>query len=637
MPVRLDLCRILRVVWLVLASALLASPALAERRVALVIGNGAYKNVPVLANPINDAADISVALRRLGFEVQQATNLTYDGMRQNLRDFNRRADGADIVLVYFAGHGMEVGGENWLIPVDAQLKSDRDIDIESIGMRSLLSSIEGAGKLGMVILDACRNNPFANQMQRSNRTRTVGRGLASIEPVGNVLVAYAAKDGTTAADGEGRNSPFTKSLLSHIETPGLEINFLFRNVRDDVIMATRREQQPFVYGSLSRDAIYLKAALPVEPVPAGPPPDQMAWSFLKDTSDPAALKRFVEQFPSSSLRQEAEARMVALIKQQSEATKAFEQRMASLAAEAQEAKSRPVGPAPEDVAWDLIRESKDANQFQLFVKQFPKSPRAREAQQRTAALTEEQRSTSAAMDKRLATIEAEQRAATAALEKRLAALAAEAQKAKTPAGPAPEDVAWNLVKDSKDQNQFKLFLQQFPQSPRRGDAEKRLTTIEAEQQAATAALEQRMAALSKEAMPSSPDPGEMARLLQFELQRVGCFTGAVNGEFNAPTRTALQNFAKLASINVPDELNIDTLKTLRGIDKRVCPPACKAGERAEGDRCVAIAKPEPAEKRASAPAAPRKPAAGGGGGGGRGGGGGKGGKCFNFNGRTFCE
>ena len=187
------------------------------------------------------------------------------------------------------------------------------------------------------------------------------------------------------------------------------------------------------------------------------------------------------------------------------------------------------------------------------------------------------------------------------------------------------------MKDSKDQNQFKLFLQQFPQSARRGDAEKRLTTIEAEQRAATAALEQRMAALSKEAVTVAPDPAEMARLLQFELQRVGCFTGAVNGEFNAPTRTALKNFAKLASVSVPDELTIDTLKTLRGIDKRVCPPACKAGERAEGDRCVAIAKPEPVEKRASAPAAPRKPAAGGGGGGG------KGGKCFNFNGRTFCE
>ena len=318
-----------------LASAFLASPALAEKRVALVIGNGAYKSVPKLTNPINDAADMSTALQRLGFEVQLATDLTYDGMRRNLRDFNRRADGADIVLVFFAGHGIEVGGENWLIPVDAQLKSDRDIDIESIGMRSFLASIEGAGKLGMIILDACRNNPFANQMQRTNRTRSVGRGLASIEPVGNVLVAYAAKDGTTAADGDGRNSPFTRSLLSHIETPGLEINFLFRNVRDDVITATRREQQPFVYGSLSRDAIYLKAALPVEPTPVGPRPDEMAWSFLKDTSDPAALKRFVEQFPSSGLRQAAEARMVALTKQQTEAAKAFEQRMASLAAEAQ--------------------------------------------------------------------------------------------------------------------------------------------------------------------------------------------------------------------------------------------------------------------------------------------------------------
>ena len=176
-------------------------------------------------------------------------------------------------------------------------------------------TVSAASRLGLVILDACRNNPFAARMQRTPRTRAVDRGFARVEPTGSVLVAYAAQDGTTAADGTGRNSPFTTALLRHIETPGLEINFLFRSVRDDVIAATQREQEPFVYGSLSREAIYLKplpaVAVPPPPV-ATPSPDEVTWNFLKDTTDAAALRRFIAQFPDSPLRGEAEARLAAL-------------------------------------------------------------------------------------------------------------------------------------------------------------------------------------------------------------------------------------------------------------------------------------------------------------------------------------
>ncbi len=625
MPARLAPIRIVWAVFLVLAGIVLAAPAMAEKRVALVIGNSAYRNVPALDNPINDATDMAMALERLGFAVDRVNDATYDRMRRSLLEFGRKARGADISIVYFAGHGIEVGGENWLIPVDAELRSDIDVDHEAMGLRSLMPAVESAGRLGLIILDACRNNPFARKMTRSTRTRAVSRGLASIEPTGNVLVAFAARDGTVAADGAGRNSPFTSSLLSHIETPGLEINFLFRNVRDDVILLTRREQQPFVYGSLSRETIYLKPADPVAPRPPQIPADEVTWSFLKDTSDPAALKRFIAQFPKSSLRAEAEKRIAALTREQAEATRALEQRMASLAAEAAEAAkaARPAGPAPEDVAWNMIRNSKDESQFRLFLEQFPDSPRRAEAQKLMAAVAAERQSESAAIDKRLATVEAEQRAATEALQKRLADLAAEAKK------PQPEEVAWGLVKDSSDPNQFKLFLNRFPKSTRREEAQARMKTLAEEERAAAAALEQRMAALSKQAPPPAVtlERAEIARLLQFELQRVGCFSGSVNGQFNAPTRSALQNFAKLASVSVPDDLSMDTLKVIRGIDKRVCPPVCKTGEKADGDKCVAIPKPAPAEKRALAP---RKPAAGGGGGG-------RGGKCFNFNGRTFCE
>jgi uncharacterized caspase-like protein len=240
-----------------------AAPASADgRRVALVIGNSAYRNVPALPNPANDAGDVAAALTRLGFAVTVLTNASFDEMRRGLIALGRDAAGADMAAVYFAGHGMEISGENWLIPIDAELKKDIDTANEAISLQSVMLQVSNTTSLGLVVLDACRNNPFSAKMQRSLTLRAASRGgLGRIEPVGNVLVAYAARDGTTARDGDRRNSPFTAALLRHIETPGVEVTFVFRNVRDDVMEATRNEQQP-VYGSLSRNAIYL----------TGPPP-----------------------------------------------------------------------------------------------------------------------------------------------------------------------------------------------------------------------------------------------------------------------------------------------------------------------------------------------------------------------------
>jgi hypothetical protein len=243
------------------------STARAESRVALVIGNSVYQNVSALPNPVNDASDISDSLKRLGFDVKTLTNANFDEMRRGLLSFGQRARGAEFAVIFFAGHGMEIGGENWVIPVDAQLASDLDVANETIGLQSLMRAVSSTTKLGLVILDACRNNPFLPKMQQtSTLSRAIDRGFARVEPNDNVLVAFAARDGTTANDGTGRNSPFTSSLLRNIETPGLEITFLFRNIRDDVMATTKREQQPFVYGSLSKDFVYLKPPLPVEPV-----------------------------------------------------------------------------------------------------------------------------------------------------------------------------------------------------------------------------------------------------------------------------------------------------------------------------------------------------------------------------------
>ena len=243
-----------------------------EKRVALVVGNSNYTRVSSLPNPIHDSEDVGAALGRLGFNVNLVQDIDFAHFNSALRDFGRRAANAEIAVVYFAGHGIEVDGENWLLPTDVELHNDVDAANEAISLKSAMVAVGSAHTLGLVILDACRNNPFASTMQRAVATRGVTRGLAPVDPFEfeNVLVVYAARDGTVADDGRGRNSPFTTALLRHLETPGLDIDFLFRNVRDDVRAATRNEQQPFVYGLLSSEEIFLKPPVAGVTEPARP-------------------------------------------------------------------------------------------------------------------------------------------------------------------------------------------------------------------------------------------------------------------------------------------------------------------------------------------------------------------------------
>jgi uncharacterized caspase-like protein len=257
-----------------------SSGCLAADRVALVIGNGAYQKVRPLANPPRDAEDVAHALERLGFAVTRLNNSDLESMRKAISDFGDVADRSSMAVVFYAGHGIEAGGENWLIPVDAAIETNADAQQRAISLRSISQQVSKAKTLGLIILDACRDNPFkirtadaqgAGDTEPKAGTRSVGRGLAPTEPSGNVLVAFAAKDGTVADDGDGRNSPFTGALLRHIEAEGVEVTFLFRIVRDEVMAATRGEQQPYVYGSLSRDSIYLRPPSSDQVLAAIPP------------------------------------------------------------------------------------------------------------------------------------------------------------------------------------------------------------------------------------------------------------------------------------------------------------------------------------------------------------------------------
>lgn len=232
-----------------------AAPA--DRRVALVIGNSNYQYAATLNNPANDARALAEALRNAGFQsVTEKSDLSREQTIAALREFANVADTADWAVVYYSGHGVEFGGINYLVPIDARLKFDRDIDLESVDVGKVLSAIEGARKLRLVILDACRDNPFLSQMRRTMAGRSLGRGLASMEPEAGTLIVYSAKHGEIALDGDSANSPFVIALIRRLPTPNLEIRRLFDLVRDDVMDATRKRQQPFSYGSLSGSEDY---------------------------------------------------------------------------------------------------------------------------------------------------------------------------------------------------------------------------------------------------------------------------------------------------------------------------------------------------------------------------------------------
>jgi len=250
----------------VCAIGLFCEPAFADRRIALVIGNSAYERVPQLPNPVNDATAMAEMFKKAGFEaVTLKLDLKAVEMRRALRDFVDAVREADLAIIYYAGHGLEIDGSNYLVPVDAVLERDIDAYDEAIPLDRLLAVVEPAKRLRMVILDACRDNPFAKRLRRPVASRSLQRGLVMVEPNSpNTLVAFAAKAGSTADDGDARNSPFTTALVKHLPVPGLDIRKAFGFVRDDVLKVTNYKQEPFIYGSLGGDDV---ALVPLPPAP----------------------------------------------------------------------------------------------------------------------------------------------------------------------------------------------------------------------------------------------------------------------------------------------------------------------------------------------------------------------------------
>jgi uncharacterized caspase-like protein len=237
------------------------------QRVALVIGNSQYATIEPLSNPRNDATAIAAALRKAEFaEVIEAHDVTAAEMTTMLAMFKRKAAEADWAVVYFAGHGMEMNGDNYLIAVDATVTSEQELQQFAVSLGNVIDSIQGTRKLGLVILDACRNNPFIKTLREGraasrsqaggSHAAPVSAGLGAVVPPSGIMVAYASKHGTVSSDGEGKHSPYTAALLEKLTQPRLELNDIFRSVRDEVFAGSGGQQQPYTYDSLPAGRFY---------------------------------------------------------------------------------------------------------------------------------------------------------------------------------------------------------------------------------------------------------------------------------------------------------------------------------------------------------------------------------------------
>ena len=309
---------------------LTAQAARADRRVAFVVGNGSYTSVTQLPNPPVDAKAMAATLRNVGFDVVEGTDLTRDKMTQKLLDFGRKAQGADIAVFYYAGHGIAISGTNYLLPVDADIKSEMDVKLGSaINIDVTLDQTMGDAKVKLVFLDACRDNPFAAKIKSSSPTRSVSvqTGLAEMKSGEGTLIAFATGPGQTALDGEtGANSPFTGALIANIARPGVEIQQAMTSVRAQVNEETNKGQLPWGHTNLT-GAVYLNpAAAPSNAVGAagGIVPAVAAstagtgeaelefWRSVKDSSKPEELNAYLSVYPNGQFKSLAMARIASL-------------------------------------------------------------------------------------------------------------------------------------------------------------------------------------------------------------------------------------------------------------------------------------------------------------------------------------
>ena len=307
MPLVARLCGL----FLLLLSGLALAETPPERRVALVIGNSSYRNAPVLPNTVNDARDMVTALRKVGFEVVDGIDLDKRGMDSALTRFARLAQDADAAMFYFAGHGFQFNGENYLVPVEAKIEDEVGVQYETTRLNDVVTALNYAKGVKIMVLDACRNNPFVGLLAKRQATRgfSVGSGLAPVQRAQGMVIAYATQANDVAADGAGRNSPFTAALVRAIDQPGLEVAALFRRVQKSVYDTTAGRQTPELSLSLLGD-FYLNRE----------ETDADVWRRIRASDDATALQAFIQRYPQSFFAVDARTRLDLLERRSSVST-----------------------------------------------------------------------------------------------------------------------------------------------------------------------------------------------------------------------------------------------------------------------------------------------------------------------------
>ncbi|MEO8651917.1 MAG: caspase domain-containing protein [Hyphomicrobiaceae bacterium] len=303
-------------------------PAKAQRRVALVIGNSAYTHTPALANPRNDAADVAAALAGFGYEVVKGYDLDKPGFDRTVKTFAETLRGADTGVFFYAGHALQVHGQNYLIPIDAELSAAAALDFETVRLDLIQRTMESQARTNILFLDACRDNPLMRNLARSLGTRSsaMGKGLASVEAGVGTLISFSTQPGNVALDGGGRNSPFAGALVRNMRQSTDDLSTLLISVRNDVIKATDNRQVPWEHSSLTRRFYFNPTALsaPSTGPPAGrtAPRDEAAdaWAAAKESTSPAVLEAFVTRYAGSFYAELARDRIQALKSQQAAAT-----------------------------------------------------------------------------------------------------------------------------------------------------------------------------------------------------------------------------------------------------------------------------------------------------------------------------
>ncbi len=598
-----------------LAALLATDAARAERRVALVIGNSGYQNVARLDNPVNDARSIAELFQKAGFDVvTPRTDLGVVEFKRAIREFVNTTRDADIAVVFYAGHGIEVGGVNYLIPVDAKLASDLDAEDEAVEMDRLVRAIEPARRLRLVILDACRDNPFAKKMQRTIAVRAVGAGLTKVEPTStNTLIAYAARAGSTAEDGTSGHSPFTAALLGNLIEPGLDVRLALGRVRDEVLKKTGNRQEPFVYGSLGGATVSLV-----------PPPEQKKvdtsladmrtnYEMAERIGTLPAWDSFLAAHATGFYADLARAQRAKLLASQGVPPPA--DRKQAVAAVEHATPTTPAETAtPDRLAWQKIQDTSDTRALRDFIKRFPASPLALTAQHRLdlleqAAAQRRQQEAERQKAEREAALqrqEDERRAKAAEAERhRLEREAArqrrgEEQRAKALQG--EREKAQREMELACRRDEAKLARLRAQGSQARDELARFRQELGCERIRGDVALLEQFtadAARVPEAATPAADTPQLVRSAQTELRRIGCYAARPTGVLDDATRGAIHDYLarrgqELAEIRVTEALVAD-LREQAAIESCMATP--------ERDKVEPVARPP---KRVTTPSVERR-------------------------------